>query len=104
MLDPAFIVCPHTYQVRDFAPRLVTRFGQVLLADLVGLRKDGGTFVFVRQLFQGKLNADYRHTGTVPSFLSVQAGAFRAESLEAGTASVEAFAPQIDASAIRSKP
>jgi electron transfer flavoprotein alpha subunit len=103
-LDPGYVVFPHTYQVRDFAPRLATRFGQVLLADLVGLRKDGDTFVFVRQLFQGKLNADYRHAGSGPCFLSVQAGAFRAESLETGSASVEAFAPQIDASAIRNKP
>jgi electron transfer flavoprotein alpha subunit len=103
-LEPAFVVFPHTYQVRDFAPRLAARFGQVLLADLVGLRKDGDSFVFVRQLFQGKLNADYRHTGSGPCFLSVQAGAFRAESLESGSASVEIFAPQLDASAIRSKP
>jgi electron transfer flavoprotein alpha subunit len=107
-LEPSYVVFPHTYQVRDFAPRLATRFGQVLLADLVGLRKDGDTFVFVRQLFQGKLNADYRHTGPIsgsaPCFLSVQAGAFRAESLEAGSASVEAFSPQIEASAIRNKP
>ena len=103
-LEPSYVIFPHTYQVRDFAPRLATRFGQVLLADLVGLRKDGDAFVFVRQLFQGKLNADYRHAGSGPCFLSVQAGAFRAESLEAGNASVEAFAPQIDPSAIRNKP
>ena len=102
-LDPSFVVFPHTYQVRDFAPRLAARFGQVLLPDMVGLRRDGDSFVFVRQLFQGKLNADYRHAGSGPCFLSVQAGAFRAESLEAGSTSVEAFAPQLDASAIRSK-
>ena len=103
-LEPTFVVFPHTYQVRDFAPRLAARFGQVLLADLVGLRKDGDSFVFVRQLFQGKLNADYRHSGTGPCFLSVQAGSFRAESLEAGSATVEVFAPELDASAIRNKP
>jgi len=103
-LEPSYVVFPHTYQVRDFAPRLATRFGQVLLADLVGLRKDGDTFVFVRQLFQGKLNADYRHIGSGPCFLSVQAGAFRAESLESGSAGVEAFAPQIEAGAICNKP
>ena len=84
-VDPSFVVFPHTYQVRDFAPRLAARFGQVLLPDLVGLRKDGDSFVFVRQLFQGKLNANYRHAASGPCFLSVQAGAFRAESLEAGT-------------------
>jgi electron transfer flavoprotein alpha subunit len=103
-LDPSFVVFPHTYQVRDFAPRLATRFGQVLLADLVGLRKEGDSFVFVRQLFQGKLNADYRHAATGPCFLSVQAGAFRAESLESGSAAVEVFTPQLDAAAIRNKP
>jgi electron transfer flavoprotein alpha subunit len=103
-LEPSFVVFPHTYQVRDFAPRLAARFGQVLLADLIGLRKDGDSFVFVRQLFQGKLNADYRHTGSGPCFLSVQAGAFRAEALESGSAPIEAFAPQLDAGAIRNKP
>jgi electron transfer flavoprotein alpha subunit len=103
-LDPSFVVFPHTYQVRDFAPRLATRFGQVLLADLVGLRKDGDGFVFVRQLFQGKLNADYRHAASGPCFLSVQAGAFRAEALESGSAAVEVFTPQLDAAAIRNKP
>jgi electron transfer flavoprotein alpha subunit len=107
-LDPSFVVFPHTYQVRDFAPRLAARFGQVLLPDIVGLRKDGDSFVFVRQLFQGKLNADYRHTGSGPCFLSVQAGAFRTESLEsasleAGSTTVEAFARELDAGAIRSK-
>ncbi len=103
-LDPAYVVLPHTYQVRDFAPRLATRFGQVLLADLVGLRKEGDGFVFVRQLFQGKLNADYRHQGAGPCFLSVQAGAFRAESLESGSTQVEIFTPQIEASAVRNQP
>jgi electron transfer flavoprotein alpha subunit len=103
-LCPSYIVFPHTYQVRDFAPRLAARFGQVLLADLIGLRKDGDNFVFVRQLFQGKLNADYRHSGTGPCFLSVQAGAFRAESIESGSAAIEVFTPQVDAAAIRNKP
>lgn len=102
--DPSFVVFPHSYQVRDFAPRLAARFGQVLLADLIGLRKDGDSFVFVRQLFQGKLNADYRHTANGPCFLSVQAGAFRAEGLESGSAPVESFAPQLDAGAIRNRP
>ncbi|HEX6495808.1 MAG TPA: electron transfer flavoprotein subunit alpha/FixB family protein [Acidobacteriaceae bacterium] len=103
-VDPSFVVFPHTYQVRDFAPRLAARFGQVLLPDLVGLRKQANSFVFVRQLFQGKLNADYRHSASGPCFLSVQAGAFRAESLDTGSTSVEIFAPQLDSGAIRSKP
>src|ERR1700761_7654730 len=30
-LKPAYVVFPHTYQVRDFAPRLATRFNEVLI-------------------------------------------------------------------------
>ncbi|MGI8770735.1 MAG: electron transfer flavoprotein subunit alpha/FixB family protein [Acidobacteriaceae bacterium] len=103
-IEPSFVVFPHTYQVRDFGPRLATRFDEVLVADVIGLSTDGETPVFVRQLLQGKLNADYRHLGPGPRFISVQAGAFRADMLEAGSTEIETFAPQLDASAIRTKP
>jgi electron transfer flavoprotein alpha subunit len=103
-LQPDFVVFPHTYQVRDFAPKLATRFGQGLIADVISFHVGGGKPVFVRQLLQGKLNADYRQTATGPCFVSIQAGAFRADGLEAGSAEVEVFAPQIDAAQIRNKP
>ena len=38
---PAYVLFPHTYQVRDFAPRLATRFEQTLIADVVGIHMDG---------------------------------------------------------------
>jgi len=99
-VDPAFIVFPHTYQVRDFAPRLAARFGEALIADVVGL----GPGVFVRQLLQGKLNADYRHTGSGPCFVSVQAGAFRADGAPTGSEDIAVFTPQLDPAQIRSRP
>jgi electron transfer flavoprotein alpha subunit len=99
--NPAYVLFPHTYQVRDFAPALATRFKQVLISDIIAIHEGP---VFVRQLLQGKLNADYRHTATGPCFVSVQAGTFRADSLEAGTATIEAFTPQLDAAQLRNKP
>lgn len=98
---PAYVVFPHTYQVRDFAPALATRFQQVLLSDVIAIHAGP---VFVRQLLQGKLNADYRQAGDGPCFVSVQAGTFRAEAVEAGTASVEALAVALDAPQIRNRP
>jgi electron transfer flavoprotein alpha subunit len=100
---PKVVVFPHTYQVRDYAPRLATRFGKALISDVVDLRVDGAQFTAVRQLFQGKLNADVHATSDL-QFVSIQAGAFR--SAEPGKASnaVEKFAVQLDASQIRSKP
>jgi len=99
--DPAYVVLPHTYQVRDFAPALATRFRQVLISDVIAIH-DGP--IFVRQLLQGKLNADYKQVGAGPCFVSVQAGTFRAEAVEGGTATIESFIPQLEASQIRSKP
>ena len=98
---PAYVVFPHTYQVRDFAPALATRLGQVLISDVTAIH-DGP--VFVRQWMQGKLNADYRHAGEGVCLVSVQAGTFRADTVEAGETTLKDFAPQIDAAQIRTTP
>jgi electron transfer flavoprotein alpha subunit len=102
--DPAFVVFPHTYQVRDFAPRLAARFEEALIADAIGFHMDAGQPVFVRQLLQGRLNADYVHCGSGPCFVSIQAGAFRADALAAGSAAIENFTPRLEAAQIRQKP
>ncbi len=103
-VQPSFVLFPHTYQVRDFAPKVATRFEQVLISDVIAIRNEGGGPVFVRQLFQGKLQADVKPGGAAPHFISLQAGAFRAEQVEAGTAQVESFAPDLNAAQIRQKP
>jgi electron transfer flavoprotein alpha subunit len=103
-VNPTLVLFPHTYQVRDFAPKLATRFQQVLVSDVISARFESGTPVFVRLLFQGKLNGDVRVSGSGPYFASVQAGAYRADSLEAGSGAAETFVPSLDASAIRQKP
>jgi electron transfer flavoprotein alpha subunit len=101
---PTFVLLPHTYQVRDFAPRLATAMGRVLVSDVIAHRIDAGALVLVRQLFQGKINADIRFEGEPPYFASIQAGAFRADTLEAGTAPVETVTPQLEAAQIRTRP
>jgi electron transfer flavoprotein alpha subunit len=101
---PKFVIFPHTYQVRDFAPKLATALGRVLVSDVVAHRVENGNLVLVRQLFQGKINADVRFEGDAPYFASIQAGAFRADKLEAGTALMEKITPELAASQIRTKP
>ena len=98
---PAYVLFPHTYQVRDFAPALATRFGQVLISDVIAI-KDGP--VFVRQLMQGKLNADYRQAAAGPCFVSLQAGTFRADALAAGSAEAKTLAIALEAAQIRNQP
>ncbi len=99
--SPTQVVFPHTYQVRDFAPALAARLGQVLISDVVAI---GDGPVFTRQLMQGRLTGTYRHQGNGPCLVSVQAGAFRADTVPAGTAEIVNFSPKIDPAAIRTKP
>jgi electron transfer flavoprotein alpha subunit len=100
-LEPSYVVFPHTYQSRDYVPRLATRFGQVLISDVTGIEEGPA---FIRQLFQGKLTGSYRHQGDGPCFLSIQAGAFRADPPQAGETTILTFQPEIAASHIRTKP
>ena len=99
--SPTQVVFPHTYQVRDFAPALAARLGQVLISDVVAI---GDGPVFTRQLMQGRLTGNYRHQGNGPCLVSVQAGAFRADAAQAGNAEIVTFTPKIDPAAIRTKP
>ncbi|HEY1339409.1 MAG TPA: electron transfer flavoprotein subunit alpha/FixB family protein [Bryobacteraceae bacterium] len=101
---PNLVLLPHTYQVRDFLPKLATALGRVAVSDVVAHRVDNGQIVLVRQLFQGKVNADYRFAEGAPQFASLQAGAYRADQLTEGSASVETFTPQISTGDIRTKP
>ena len=103
--EPKCVVFPHSYQVRDYAPALACRMGQVLIGDVIAI--DEGP-IFTRQLLQGRLTGTYRHRGDGPCFVSVQAGAFRTDSnaleRQGGAAAIERFTPEIDAAQIRTKP
>ena len=99
--QPRVVIFPHNYQVRDFLPKMATVLGRVAVSDVVAHRMEDGRLVLVRQLFQGKLNVDVRFNGEPPYFASLQAGAYRADQVEAGQAAVEKFAPQLTPSRLR---
>ena len=85
-VNPEYVVFGHTYQTRDYAPKLAARFGRILIGDVIAARPP----VFVRQMFQGKFNADVRAVGSGPHFISIQAGAWRAEG---ASAQIETYSP-----------
>ena len=103
-VKPELVLFPHTYQVRDFAPKLATRFKRALVSDAIAHRVEDGAPVLVRQLFQGKLNADVRFTTAAPNFASLQAGAYRADAVEQGESPVEKVTPELAPGTIRTKP
>jgi electron transfer flavoprotein alpha subunit len=105
-LSPAHVLLPHTYQTRDFAPKLAARMDRALLTDVTGIKDVGGRPAFVRPMFQGKLTADVAPQGPGPHFVTFQIGAYRVDQAVKGAAAapVRALTVHVDASAIREKP
>jgi electron transfer flavoprotein alpha subunit len=104
---PDLVLFPHTYQVRDFAPKLAAMLGKGMVGDCIGFRKEGDKLVFVRQMFQGKTAADVTFVGAGPWFASFQSGAFRADLLEAnpnGKVPVNTAKVELKPEDIRTKP
>src|SRR5579864_4802794 len=79
---PRLVVFSHTYQVRDFAPKLAAALHRGLVSDCLGYRNESGKLIFVRQVFQGKYCADVELAGEAPHFASFQAAACREDSVE----------------------
>ena len=104
-LAPSFVLLPHTYQTRDFAPKLAARLDRALITDVTAI-KTGSHTAFVRPMFQGKLTADVVPQGPAPHFITFQIGAFRADQATRGAAPapIRPLAVKVDASAIRQQP
>jgi electron transfer flavoprotein alpha subunit len=104
---PELVLMPHTYQVRDFAPKLAASLGKGMIGDCIGYRNDGGKLVFVRQMFQGRTAADVVFEGDPPWIATFQAGAFRADlaaARQGGKAPVKPVQVDLKPEQIRMKP
>jgi electron transfer flavoprotein alpha subunit len=104
--QPDLVLLPHTYQVRDFAPKLAASLGKGMIGDCVGYRHENGKLIFVRQMFQGKTVADVVFEGAAPWFATFQAGAFRADLVAKGSAAspVKSILVDLKPEQIRTKP
>ena len=103
--SPTFVLLPHTYQTRDFAPLLAARLGKPLITDVTGIVGTGPDATFTRPMFQGKLAAQVKPQGGAPALVTMQIGALRADAAQkGGPAAVTRVEVQIDAATIRQKP
>src|SRR6202453_1219921 len=104
--SPKLVLMPHTYQVRDFVPKLATAMGRAVISDCIGFKHENGKLLFTRQMFQGKFAADVSFTSDAPWFATFQNGAFRGDKAETGasTPPVETVNGEIADGVIRNKP
>lgn len=102
-LDPQLVVMPHTYLVRDFAPKLAARFAKSLISDCIRAQVVGSTITFTRRIFLGKLDADVVSDGEPPAFATFQSGAYRPDQAAKGTGAAIEEKP-VDVGEIRMTP
>ena len=104
---PDLVLLPHTYQVRDFAPKLAASLGKGMIGDCIGYRYENGKLVFVRQMFQGRTAADVVFEGEAPWIATFQASAFRGDQVakrSGGKAPVKTVSVELKPEQIRTKP
>src|SRR6202167_1545312 len=104
--QPKLVLMPHTYQGRDFVPKLATAMGRTVISDCIGFKHENGKLLFTRQMFQGKLAADVSFNSDAPWFATFQNGAFRGDKDENGAspAPIETITADIADGVIRNKP
>ena len=104
-VNPQYVVMSHTYQVRDFAPKVAARLGREVVGDCIRYKvapttpsaetastppqAGGEQLVLTRRIFLGKLDADVTIGGDAPYFVTFQSGSFRGEAAEKGSATIE---------------
>src|SRR4029450_2531093 len=103
---PALVVFAHTYQTRDFAPRLAARLDRAIATDATGVKRGDAGPGFGRPVFQGKISADVVLEGPAPHFATFQIGAFRADAVKQGAAPapVRTVEAAVDPASIRQQP
>jgi electron transfer flavoprotein alpha subunit len=102
-VDPQYVILPHTYLVRDFAPKLAARFQKGLISDCIRAQAADGKVTFSRRIFLGKIDADIVSDGEPPIFATFQSGAYRGEqALKGSGAQVETA--RVEIKDVRMKP
>ena len=81
------ILFAHTYQARDWVPRLSARLDVPFISDCINIKNNENSISYTRQSYQGKLNNDFEAQSKV--LCSIQSGCFKADNIKNGNANIE---------------
>jgi len=101
--NPTYVLFGHTYQVRDYVPRLSAKLNKPFLVDNIAIRVENGQPIFTKQMFNAKLSADVEANGSGPFLVSFQSAAFSMDAAAAGSASIRESTVQLYSAMIRTK-
>ena len=93
-INPELILFGHTYQTRDWVPRLSARLDIPFISDCTDVKTDEN-LKFIRQLYQGKVSADYS-VNSYPLIVSFQSGSYRADTITSGSSDISFHSVNLD--------
>lgn len=100
--DPRYVFFGHTYQVRDYVPRISAKLMKPFIVDIVSFRSEANKVIFTKQIFNAKLLSDIVPKGDGPYLVSFQSSAFSADDANSGSATVRNSTVSMDESILKS--
>ncbi len=96
--SPSLVLFGHTYEVRDWVPRLSARLDCPFISDCIEIDYPN-EFLFIRQSYQGKVNVNVKSNSDC-TLASLQSGCYKIDALTVGSTSIN----KIDLDLSDSKP
>jgi len=94
---PDLVLFPHSYQSSEYVPRLAQTAGAAHLPEAIGYEATPEGLIWKRPILEGKLHARVRVRGSGQVLVTLQSGAFQADSRKPGTAPIEPLATELSA-------
>ncbi len=101
--SPKYVFFGHTYQVRDYVPKISAKLMKPFLVDNVLMNSDGEETVFTKQMFNAKLYSDMIAMDEGPLLISFQSAAYSSDNAAEGSASVRDVNINLDSSMIKTQ-
>ena len=97
-ISPNIIITGHTYQARDFMPRVSAALDIPFIPDIVELENS----IYIKQVLNSKLNASISSSSD-RVLISFQSASYSEEDIIKGSSRSESFDVDLDSSSIKSK-
>ena len=101
--SPKYILFGHTYQVRDFVPKLSAKLMKPFLADSVAFETNEDSTVLTKQMYNAKLLSDMVPVNEPPYLISFQSAAFSSDNIKPGNAQIVDYDISFDPSIIKTQ-
>ena len=96
-----YVFFGHTYQVRDYVPKISAKLMRPFLADNIKMSISDGSIEFTKQTFNAKLLADIQTSDSGLYLVSFQSASFSSDDLKPGSSEIKKIDITIDETQIK---